>query len=45
MRLALVVSVAMILFLGVFPSSALDFARASVQGLGALGGSLLGLAP
>ena len=45
MKLALVASVAMIFLLGIFPSSALDFARASVQGLGALGGSLLGLVP
>ena len=45
MRLALIAGVAMILLLGLLPSPALDFARASVQGLGALGGSLLGVAP
>ena len=45
MRLALIASVAMILVLGLFPSPALEFARASVQGLGALGGSLLGMTP
>ncbi len=45
MRLALLTSVALILYLGIFPSSALDFARASVQGLGALGGGLLGMGP
>jgi hypothetical protein len=41
----MVVSVAVILYLGVFPSAALDFARASVQGLGVLGGGILGLGP
>jgi NADH-quinone oxidoreductase subunit N len=45
MRLALLTSVALILYLGIFPSSALEFARASVHGLGALGGGLLGMAP
>ena len=45
MRLALLSCVALILLLGLFPSSALGFAQASVQGLGALGGSLLGMAP
>jgi len=45
MRVALLASVAMILYLGIFPSAALDFARSSVQGLGAVGGGLLGLAP
>jgi NADH-quinone oxidoreductase subunit N len=45
MRVAMVVSVAVILYLGVFPSAALDFARASVQGLGVLGGGILGLGP
>jgi len=45
MRLALLTSVALILYLGIFPSSALNFARASVQGLGALGGGLLGMGP
>ena len=45
MRVALLASVALILLLGIFPSSTLEFARASVQGLGALGGGLLGMAP
>jgi len=45
MRVALLASVALILLLGIFPSSTLEFARASVQGLGTLGGSLLGTAP
>jgi hypothetical protein len=45
MRVALFASVALILYLGIFPSAALDFAHSSVQGLGALGGSLLGMAP
>ncbi len=45
MRLALFVSVVMILFLGIFPSATLEFARASVQELGLMGGGLLGLAP
>jgi NADH-quinone oxidoreductase subunit N len=45
MRLALVASVALILYLGIFPSSALGFAQASVHGLGSLGGGLPGLRP
>jgi NADH:ubiquinone oxidoreductase subunit 2 (subunit N) len=45
MRVALLASVALILYLGIFPSATLDFARTSVQGLGAVGGGLLGLAP
>jgi len=45
MRVALFASVALILYLGIFPGAALDFAHNSVQGLGALGGSLLGMAP
>jgi NADH-quinone oxidoreductase subunit N len=44
MRLALMASVALILYMGIFPASALGFAQASVHGLGTLGGSLLGLA-
>ncbi|MBM4183894.1 MAG: NADH-quinone oxidoreductase subunit N [Gemmatimonadetes bacterium] len=36
MQLALIVSVALVLYTGLFPSAALDFARASVAGLGAL---------
>lgn len=42
-RVALAFSVAVIVYLGFFPGGALDFARASVQGLGALGGGLVGL--
>jgi len=45
MRVALLASVAVILYLGIFPSAALDFARTSVQGLGAVGSGLIGLAP
>jgi NADH-quinone oxidoreductase subunit N len=45
MRAALFASVAVIIYLGLFPGAMLDFAQASVQGLGALGGSLLGMAP
>lgn len=44
MRLALLVSVAVVLYLGIFPSSAIEFARTSVHGLGALGGGMLGVA-
>ena len=43
MQIALVTSVALILFTGLFPGAALDFARESVAGLGNLGGSMLGL--
>ena len=45
MRLALFVSVGLILYTGIFPSAALEFARASVQGLGTISGGLLGVAP
>ena len=45
MRVALFASVVLILFLGIFPSATLEFARASVLGLGSLGGGLLGLVP
>lgn len=45
MRVALVASVALILILGIFPSFALEFARASVQGLGSFGTAVVGLAP
>lgn len=45
MRLALIICVGLILYTGIFPSAALDFARASVQGLGALGGGMPGMAP
>jgi NADH-quinone oxidoreductase subunit N len=43
MQLALVASVALILYTGLFPGDALEFARASVASLGNLGGAALGL--
>ena len=43
MRVALVAAVVVVLYTGFFPSSALEFARASVEGLGELSGSVLGL--
>lgn len=43
MHVALVASVALILYTGLFPGATLDFARASVAGLGNLGGTMLGL--
>jgi len=45
MRLALLVCVGLILYTGIFPGATLEFARESVQGLGAIGGDLLGIAP
>jgi len=42
MRLALIGAAAVVLYLGIFPSSALELARASVEGLGSAGGVLLG---
>ncbi len=45
MRIALIASAALILLLGLFPAPALEFARASIQGLGSLGAGLVGLAP
>jgi hypothetical protein len=45
MQLALVASVALILYTGLFPGAALDFARESVASLGNLSGAALGLAP
>ncbi len=44
-RVALVASVAIVLYLGIFPGDTLELARASVQGLRVLGGDLLGMAP
>ena len=44
MQLALVVSVALILYTGIFPGAALDFARASVEGLSTVGFGLVGAA-
>ena len=43
MQLALVAAVGLILYTGLFPGAALDFARASVEGLGALGSGVTGL--
>jgi hypothetical protein len=43
MRLALVAAVVVVLATGLFPSPALEFARTSVEGLGAMSGSMLGL--
>ncbi|MFQ5536555.1 MAG: NADH-quinone oxidoreductase subunit N [Gemmatimonadota bacterium] len=45
MRLALVVSVAVVLYLGIFPGGILEFAQTSIQGLGVAGGNLLGFLP
>ncbi len=42
-QLALVAAVGLILYTGLFPGAALDFARASVEGLGALGSGVTGL--
>ena len=36
--------VTLVLYTGLFPAPALEFARASVQGLGSIGGVLLGVA-
>lgn len=43
MQLALLACVALILYTGLFPGTALDFARASVAGLGSFGTGLLGI--
>ncbi|KPJ83116.1 MAG: hypothetical protein AMS19_05470 [Gemmatimonas sp. SG8_23] len=43
MRVALVTAVVIVIYTGFFPSAALDFARASVEGFGAMSGSMLGL--
>jgi NADH-quinone oxidoreductase subunit N len=43
MRVALVTAVVIVVYTGFFPSAALDFARASVEGFGAMSGSMLGL--
>ena len=42
MHVALVTCVALILYTGLFPGAALDFARASIAGLGTFGGTALG---
>ena len=43
MRIALVASVAIVLYMGFFPGAALDFARESVEGLASLSGAMPGL--
>jgi hypothetical protein len=43
MRAALIAAVVIVIYTGFFPASALDFARASVDGLGSLSGGTLGL--
>ena len=45
MQIALIASVALIIYTGLFPGAALDFARDSVASLGNLGDAALGLAP
>ncbi len=45
MRLALMVSVVLVLYLGVFPGAALEFAQSSVDGLTDGSRSLIGIAP
>ena len=40
MRIALVASVAIVLYLGLFPDAVLEFARESVGDLGALNGAM-----
>jgi hypothetical protein len=44
MRLALVGGAMVVVWLGIFPGATLEFARASVAGLSALGG-MVGVAP
>ena len=43
MRIALIVSVVLILYLGVFPGATLELARSSVGALSAVGPGLIGL--
>ena len=45
MRVVLLFAVGMILFLGIFPGAAMEFARTSVDSLTNLSGFLVGLAP
>ena len=45
MRVALVAAVVIVLYLGIFPGGALDFARSSVEGLASVGQDVLGVAP
>jgi NADH:ubiquinone oxidoreductase subunit 2 (subunit N) len=44
-RVALFASVALVLYLGIFPAEVLELARSSVQGLRLLGGDLMGMTP
>jgi len=45
MQLALVVSVGLILYTGIFPGATLEFARSSIEGLGTLGTGVVGVLP
>jgi NADH-quinone oxidoreductase subunit N len=45
MRVALVASVAVVLYLGIFPSGVLEWAHHSVQGLQMVSGDLMGMMP
>ncbi|MFC1660646.1 NADH-quinone oxidoreductase subunit N [Gemmatimonadota bacterium] len=45
MRVALLVSVGLILFLGVFPGPLLGFVEASIDSMATLGGAMVGLVP
>ncbi len=45
MRLALIASVVLIVYLGVFPGATLELARSSVSGLSAVGPELIGVGP
>ena len=45
MRLALITSVVLIVYLGIFPGATLELARSSVSGLSAVGPGLIGLGP
>ena len=45
MQLALVVGVVLVVYLGIFPGSTIDFARSSVEGLSAGGQGLVSLVP
>jgi NADH-quinone oxidoreductase subunit N len=45
MRLALIAAVAIVLYLGIFPSATLELARAGVEGLTSVGAAVLGTLP
>jgi hypothetical protein len=45
MRIALILSVALVLYTGILPSAAIEMARNSIEGLGTFGGGLIGLGP